>query len=187
MTSPLSLSPRYSRKREGRGKLQASVESHGRAITAPPPSHLTSPSPPGRRMSSVSTVPAFLRLSGSSSPPPSIPPVLRSKSPLLQESRCQAPAAFSPAQDGSLVKSHPYVTGSSEDREHSLTDNSTSTKQQHPLTVCQQSAFLFRIYPGAEENCRNLTEEKPQRFEGLRHSECNLVSINDAVKPNSEC
>ena len=53
---------------------------------------------------------------------------LHSQRAPLQEAKCQAPAAVSPAQDGSLVESHPYVTDSAKHSERSLTGYSNSTK-----------------------------------------------------------
>ncbi|TNN31041.1 hypothetical protein EYF80_058807 [Liparis tanakae] len=69
--------------------------------------------------------------------------------PPLQEAKCQAPAAASPAPDGSLVESHPYVTGSGRDGEHSLTDYSNGRRQQPPLT------------------CTHLISDSPQDGKGV--------------------
>lgn len=104
-------------------------------------------------MECVSTIPLSLYIR----PPPRN---LHSQRPPLQEAKCQAPAAVSPAQDGSLVAFHPYVTGSGKDREYSLADYSNSTKQQHPLTVCLQPARLHCLYPGAENNSLDAPEEE---------------------------
>lgn len=87
---------------------------------------------------------------------PPRPPTLHSQRPLLQEAKCQAPTALSPDQDGSLVESHPHVTGRGEGREHSLAGYSNTTKQLNPLIVS-----LLCLYPGAEKN----SLQKPDREE----------------------
>ncbi len=93
---------------------------------------------------------------------------------------------MSPAQDGSLVESHPYVTGSGKDREHFLTDYRYSTKQQHPLTVCLQPASLHCLCPGAEE----YSLEKPDEEEKQRRAEVsnkqNATSYEYMMQPSPE-
>lgn len=133
--APLALSPRYSGKQGGRGKLQASVEPHGRPIRAAPPPCLMTSSAPWRAHLGWSW---DLYVQYDSLCIYRLPPLhthLLSQKPPLQEAKCQAPAAVFSTQDGSLVESQPYVTGSGKDREHSPADYSNSIKQQHPLTA----------------------------------------------------
>lgn len=93
---------------------------------------------------------------------------------------------MSPAQDGSLVESHPYVTGSGKDREHSLLDSINSTKQQHPLTVCLQPASLLCLYPGAKIN--SLEEaDKEENNEGAKVSTNQNVTLYEYDMQSPEC
>lgn len=93
---------------------------------------------------------------------------------------------MSPAQDGSLVESHPYVTGSSKDREHFLTDYRYSTKQQHPLTVCLQPASLRCLYPGAEENSLEEPDEEENKDAPRSQNNQNATSYEYVMQPSPE-
>lgn len=140
-TAPLVLSLRYSGRCGSRKKLQAFVAPNGRPISAAPPLCLTSSAPWTAHLGEsgricILSIPVWLY----STPPRN----LHSQRPLLHEAKCRACAAVSPAQDGSLVESHPYVTGSRKDREHSLANYCNGTKESI-ISLCVGSLPLCAV------------------------------------------
>lgn len=185
MTAPLALSPGYSGNEDGRRKLWASIEPHGRPIRAAPPPCLTSSAPWSAHLGVWWDL--YLWYVSPCFSSPILPPNCTPRGLFYRKLSARPLLLCIRLRMGPLLSL--IHTSLAAAKTESTLSPITATAQSNSilsLSVCSLPLYSVCILEQRNIIWRNLTGKKTQRRWGLKQPDYNFIWIIDAAKPSPE-